>query len=206
MTSSMSGYPVDVRFREDVQINRLWGIPIVGHFVRYLVLIPHLIVLFFLGIAAWIVGIFAWLPVLLMGRQAGFVYALLGGYIRWYTRVTTYFYFLAGHYPPFTTSLDADADVDVRIDEDQSINRLWGIPILGQLARMILLIPHFIILSILAILVVCLLLFDWIPVLLLGRQAQLVYTIVGGTTRWATRVLCYLLLLSGPYPPFRLGS
>ena len=141
-----------------------------------------------------------------MGHQAEVVYAIVGGYVRWYARATTYFYYLAGRYPPFTTSLDADADVDVRIDENQSINRLWGIPILGQLARLILLIPHFIVLSVLAILVVCLLLVAWIPVLLFGRQAQLVYTIVGGTTRWATRVICYLLLLSGPYPPFRLDS
>ena len=45
-------YPVDVRFREDAPINRLWGIPVLGYIVRWCVLIPHFIVLFFLGIAA----------------------------------------------------------------------------------------------------------------------------------------------------------
>jgi hypothetical protein len=206
MSLSTGEYPVDVRFRVDAPINRLWGIPYFGYLVRSLVLIPHLIVLFFLAIVAGIVGIFAWVPVLLMGRQAGPVYAIVGGYVRWTTRVTTYLYLMAGRYPPFMTGLDSNADVDVRIDEGQSINRLWGIPILGQLVRVILLIPHFIVLWILGIVTGFLIFFAWVPVLLLGHQAELVYMLAGGTIRWGTRVACYLLLLTDQYPPFTLSS
>jgi len=42
-------------------------------------------------------------------------------------------------------------------------------------------------------------------VLIYGRQADFMYSIIGGYVRWATRVYAYLLLLSGPYPPFRLS-
>ena len=151
-------------------------------------------------------GFFAWVPVLLTGRQAGVVYDFVGGYVRWSTRVTTYIYLMAGRYPPFTTTLDPSADVDVRIDRDQEINRLWGIPILGQLVRVILLVPHFLILWILGIVAGFFIFFAWIPVLLLGRQAELVYTLVGGTIRWGIRVSCYFLLLTDSYPPFSLST
>ena len=69
----------------------------------------------------------------------------------------------------------------------------------------ILCIPHFIVLWLLAILIYILLLFAWLPVLINGRQADLIYNIVGGYLRWAIRVYAYVLLLSGPYPPFRLS-
>ena len=86
------------------------------------------------------------------------------------------------------------------------INRLWGIPLIGVLIRGILLIPHFIVLWLLGFLVGILYLFMWVPVLILGRQADLMYTIVGGTTRWGFRVLAYLLLMVDRYPPFSLGE
>ena len=42
----------------------------------------------------------------------------------------------------------------------------------------------------LGIVVYILILFAWLPVLIYGRQADLVYNIVGGYLRWATRVVC----------------
>ena len=38
-------YPIDVRFDRDQQIGRFWAIPIIGWFARWLVLIPHFILL-----------------------------------------------------------------------------------------------------------------------------------------------------------------
>ena len=42
--------------------------------------------------------------------------------------------------------------------------------------------------------------------LFLGRQADVIYTIIGGWTRWYLRVLAYLLLMVDRYPPFSLGE
>jgi hypothetical protein len=201
-----SSYPVDVRFNEEAPINRLWGIPLIGLFVRQILLILHFIVLLVLGIGVGLLFLISWLPILLNGRQASFVYAITGGYLRYAARALAYMSLLAGAWPPFALAEVPGEDTAVRIDEDQPINRLWGIPFIGVWVRAIILIPHFIVLWLLGIVAALLILVSWIPVLLNGRQASLFYQVVGGYIRYQTRVVAYLMLLSGPYPPFRLGS
>jgi len=56
------------------------------------------------GIVAAIVACFSWLPVLVVGRQAGLVIDLLGGYWCWSTRVSAYVVQLTDRYPPFRLS------------------------------------------------------------------------------------------------------
>jgi len=46
----------------------------------------------------------------------------------------------------------------------------------------------------------------WIPVLVSGRQAASIVSIIGGFYRWTIRVAAYGLLLSGTYPQFGLGD
>ena len=94
----------------------------------------------------------------------------------------------------------------VRYDEGVRINRLWGIPIVGYLVRAIVLIPHFIVLWVLSILAGFLAMFVWVPVLILGRQADIIYTVVGGFYRWQLRITAYWLLMVDRYPPFSLGE
>jgi hypothetical protein len=94
----------------------------------------------------------------------------------------------------------------VRYDEGVRINRLWGIPILGYIVRSIILIPHYILLWLLGFVVAFLLLFMWVPVLILGRQSDLMYTMVGGFYRWTLRVTAYFLMMVDRYPPFSLGE
>lgn len=206
MTAAADAYPVDVTFREDAAIGRLWGIPLIGFIVRAFVAIPLWLVVVIMGIATYVAAFLLWIPVLLYGRQAGLVYAVVGGYLRCVIRLQAYVFLLAGKYPPLAPAApQPDEDAAVRIDEGQLINRLWGIPLLGLIVRSIILIPHFIVLWVLSIVAAIFLSFTWIPVLVLGRQAELVYTVVGGWMRWYLRVGAYLLLLSDRYPPFRLG-
>jgi len=195
---------VDVRFTPEGRIGRYWGIPVIGHAVRALCLIPQVIVLWVVSIVAALAMLITWIPVLFTGHQAGWVYGLVGGLVRWAVRVSTWGWLLSGTYPPFHGAEADGQHVRVRIDQDQSINRLWGIPLVGVLVRTVICIPHFIVLWVLAIVAWFVLLFAWLPVLIHGRQADLVYTLVGGLVRWEARVSAYLLLLSGPYPPFRL--
>ena len=99
--------------------------------VRALCLIPHVFVLLLFGILMAFGALFTWVPVLLLGRQAHWAYALVGGFLRWSIRVQTWGQLLSGTYPPFTGAEADGQHVRVRIDEDQRINRFWGIPILG---------------------------------------------------------------------------
>ena len=198
-------FPVNVSYDRNASINRVWGIPLIGGFVRWLLLIPHFLVLILVGTVAAIMLIFTWIPVLILGRFPGWGYRWIGGLMGWSVRLQAYLYFLTPKYPPFSLSGE-EHPVNVRFDEGVRINRLWGIPIIGWMVRAIVLIPHFIVLWLLAILVGFLIIFTWVPVLILGRQADLMYTIVGGFTRWWFRVLAYLFLMVDRYPPFSLGE
>src|SRR5262249_37794325 len=68
-----------VEIPRHVPIGRLWGFPIIGFAVRTLVLIPHYIVLWFLGIIALAFILISWAPVLFLGRQSHIVYRWVGG-------------------------------------------------------------------------------------------------------------------------------
>jgi hypothetical protein len=173
--------------------------------VRAILVIPHILVLWLIAIVVAIGLLFTWIPILFLGRFPGWGYRWVGGYLGYAARVGAYVALLTPTYPPFSLSGEGHP-VRVRYDEGVRIFRLWGIPILGTFFRAILLIPHFIVLFFVYWLAALLLLFSWVPVLILGRQADVIYSVVGGATRWWLRVTAYLLKMVDRYPPFSFGE
>jgi len=196
-----SDYPVNVSFIVDDQ-NRLWGIPLVGLVIRSILVIPQLIVLWVLGFVSAILLLINWIPILVSGRQASWAYTVMGGYLRLAARVAAYVLLVTGRYPPFGPG--GEHTTDVSFDESETQNRLWGIPVVGIVVRWIILIPHFIVLWLIGIVVAFMILVSWVPVLVNGRQADVIVQWVGGFYRWYVRLAAYLVLLTGRYPPFRL--
>lgn len=191
-------------FDETVTMSRLWGIPLLGVLLRGLLLIPHYIVLAFYAIVVALLQLVTWIPVLVNGRYPAWGYSIVGGYIRWVTRVQAYLILAASAYPPLSTG--GRHDVDVQWDQAQHVARWAGIPLLGVFIRSILLIPHLVILWFLGIGVGVLSLITWLPVLVTGRYPGWGYQIIGGYIRWQNRLICYVLLMTGPYPPLSLDD
>jgi Domain of unknown function (DUF4389) len=70
--------------------------------VKWLLAIPHYIVLFFLGIAAFVVVVIAWFAILFTGRYPSGMFTFVEGVIRWQNRVIAYALLLVtDQYPPF---------------------------------------------------------------------------------------------------------
>jgi len=70
--------------------------------VKWLLAIPHYIVLFFLWIAAFFTVIFAWFAILFTGRYPRGLFDFVVGVGRWTNRVTAYaFLLVTDEYPPF---------------------------------------------------------------------------------------------------------
>ena len=70
--------------------------------VKWLLAIPHYIVLFFLDIAAFVVVIVAWFAILFTGRYPRGMFDFVEGVIRWHNRVIGYALTLVtDRYPPF---------------------------------------------------------------------------------------------------------
>ena len=70
--------------------------------VKWLLAIPHYIVLFFLDIAVVVVVIVTWFAILFTGRYPRAIFDFVEGVIRWHNRVIGYALTLVtDQYPPF---------------------------------------------------------------------------------------------------------
>jgi hypothetical protein len=73
--------------------------------VKWLLAIPHYIVLFFLYLATIVVVIIAWFAILFTGRYPRGMFDFVEGVIRWHNRVVGYaFILVTDQYPPFSMS------------------------------------------------------------------------------------------------------
>jgi hypothetical protein len=73
--------------------------------VKWLLAIPHYIVLFFLYIGAFFALIGAWFAIVITGRYPRGIFDFIEGVIRWHNRVVGYMLIMVtDRYPPFKLS------------------------------------------------------------------------------------------------------
>jgi Domain of unknown function (DUF4389)/Protein of unknown function (DUF2510) len=80
-----------------------------GLLLRQIAALPHLIVLFFLGIAAFVLWLVVqWVILFTAGFPRG-MFEFVAGFLRWQTRVSAYALGLSDRYPPFTLAAPSRA-------------------------------------------------------------------------------------------------
>jgi hypothetical protein len=191
-------YPVVLGTTRPPSSSRFWAIPIIGAIVKLIILIPHFIILYVLGLVVAVTQLVIWIGVLLGGQYPGWAFGLVAGYLRWIMRLSMFLYGVTDAYPAFSMN----APGDMVIDRPASSSRFFAIPLIGIFVRWALLIPHFLVLYALAIAIAACQLVIWIPVLFTGRYPAWAFTLVAGTLLWTTRVYAYLLGLTDRYPLF----
>ena len=206
MTIPAHVYPLRLTGELDPKLSRgLW-------LVKWLLAIPHFVVLFLLWVAFFVTTVFAGFAILFTGRYPRGIFDFNVGVLRWSWRVGFYSYsaLATDRYPPFTLADDPNypARLDVEYPEQLSrglvLIKLW-----------LLAIPHYLVVAIFmgsawaswmgtGGLISLLVLFAGISLLFVGRYPTSLYDFVLGMNRWVFRVAAYTSLMTDSYPPFRL--
>ena len=201
MNQGMSDYPM--RFDVDYPELPSRGLALLGAllFIKELLLIPHLIILFALGIAASLVVYIGFWAVLITGKYPMGLFDFVVGVQRWQTRTDSWMYGFADRYPPFSKDVEYYA-ARFEVDYPESSSR--ALALLGALLfiKLVLLIPHLVILLFLSILMTVAVYIGYWAVLITGRYPVGLYTFVSGIQRWNYRAGAWLTGLTDRYPPF----
>ena len=148
---AMNGVDYPVRFEADYpeSPSRLLALLGVIFWIKGLLLIPHIIVLFFIGIASFIAVYIGYWAVLITGSYPMSLFNFAAGVQRWSTRTDSWMNGVADRYPPFALG---ESDYPARFEVDYPELSSRGLAVLGiiLLIKWILLLPHLIILSLLS--------------------------------------------------------
>src|SRR3954463_8819823 len=190
--------------------------------VKWLLAIPHFVVLFFLWVAFVVVGVVAFFAIIFTGRYPRGLFDFNVGVLRWSWRVGFYSYSALGtdQYPPFTLKDVPDYPAHLDVEYPQSLSR--GLVLVKW---WLLALPQLLIVAVFAGgastavngtnmqwvflsggligLMVCI---AAVVLLFTGRYPQTMYDFVLGMNRWVFRVAAYSALMPARSPPFRLDQ
>jgi hypothetical protein len=85
-------------------LNRLTNFPLIGFYIKALLLIPSLIVAYFLSIVAYLLIFIAEFAILFTGSFPRGMHGFVSGTLRWNIRIQCYLLALTDRYPPFSMS------------------------------------------------------------------------------------------------------
>jgi hypothetical protein len=210
-----SVYPLRVEGELDDHLSRwLW-------LVKWVLVIPHVIVLVFLWIAFVVLTVVAFFAILFTGRYPRGIFDFNVGVLRWTWRVGFYSYsaLATDRYPPFTLAEVPDYPARLDVEYPQALSR--GLVLVKW---WLLALPHYLIVAVFAGgawagwnatnndavwtsgggLIGLLVLIAGVVLLFTGRYPKAIFDFVMGMNRWVYRVAAYATLMTDAYPPFRL--
>jgi len=186
-------YPVRLDVEYPERLSR-WKI-----FVKWLLAIPHLIIIYLLGIVNSVLILIAFFAILFTKKWPRALFDFSLQIQRWTFNTYAYaFLLLRDEYPPFSGDSGVYPLV-LEVEYREDLSR-WQI-----FLKWLFAIPHLLVLSVLVIAASIVILIAFFAILFTGRYPRSLFDFVVGTGRWAVRVNAYAFwLMTDRYPPFTL--
>lgn len=192
-------YPATFEFNAPERVAR-WRV--IGNLILS---IPHIIVIYLLGIVGMVIDILSWIVIVLTGKLPAGLAGVSCMLIRYQTRVGVFIVFMRSSYPPFdfdTSTQDNGKDPEVVVNIDPELE---GRSRLSVFFRFILLIPVVIMGVIWGILAELAAIIAFFAVLILGRWPKGLLNFIVGVNRFSVRTGAYWSLLTDKFPPLGLS-
>ena len=164
-------------------------------FIRWILAIPHAIILYLFGLAVGITTFIAWFAILFTGTYPRGLWDFAVSYQVWSANLSAYLLFQRDEYPPFGAG-DYPVQYDLVYPERLSRGLIF--------IKFLLVIPHLIALVVLGIVAYVVIILTWFAILITGRNPRGLFNFLVGVSRWAHRVNAYMYLLTDNYPPFSM--
>ena len=192
MTTEAVSYPIQVELDYPPRQSRLVT------FFKYILVLPHYIVLAFLMLFAAVAIIISFFAVLVTGRYPAGLYSFVSGVQRWSLRVLGYFLLLTDRYPPFSLEDDPSYPIRIRYERPERIAR-WHV------LNFVLAIPMIVIVYAIYIIAYVVTIVAWFVAVIIGRNPRPLWEVGAVFVAWQARVGGYVLWLTGKYPPLTWG-
>ena len=194
--NAVQAYPLSIRGDLSAPPNRgLW-------LIKWLLAIPHFIVLLFLSIASLVVWFIAWWAILFTARFPRGMFNFNVGVMRWWWRVSFYVGVLGtDRYPPFSLAFNDDYPADLYVEYPERLSRLKVV-----FKWWLLAIPHYIITYFFDGLGFAVSIVTGVALLFTGRYIEGLFGVQMALNRWKWRVSGYSGLLYDDYPPFEFDT
>ena len=192
-------YPATFEFNAPERVAR-WRV--IGNLILS---IPHIIVIYLLGIVGTVIDVLSWIVIVLTGKLPAGLAGVSCMLIRYQTRVGAFIVFMRSSYPPFdfdTSSQDNGKDPEVTVNFEPELE---GRSRLSVFFRFILLIPVVIVGMLWGILAELAAIVAFFAVLILGRWPKGLLNFIVGVNRFSVRTSAYWSLLTDKYPPLGLS-
>ena len=174
--------------------------------LKALLLIPHLIILYVLGIVSLVVIWIGYLAVLITGSYPAGLYGFVLGVQRWGYRTSGWLYGFTDSYPPFSLGAAEDYGVRFEVEHPAASSRILALlGVLFVFPKLILLIPHLIILAALGFVTLVVVYIAYWAVLITGTYPRGLFNFAVGMMRWETRTDSWFIGFTDRYPPFSLS-
>ncbi|MFE2647782.1 DUF4389 domain-containing protein [Streptomyces nigra] len=179
--------------------------------VKWILVVPHFVVLFFLWIAFVVVSVIAFFAILFTERYPRPLFDFNLGVLRWSWRVAYYSYsaLVTDRYPPF--SLGEEPGYPTRLDIVYPEHLSRGLVLVKW---WLLAIPHYIVIGFFlggvhlgwwtGGLVAVLTVIAAVIMAFTEKYPRDLFALILGLDRWCLRVVAYAALMTDAYPPFRL--